>query len=543
MSYKNKIMETMLELVSVPGISGTSSENLTSKKIFEILSSIPYFRINPDKLQSIKINGDPLNRTFISALYIGDTSSNKTIIITGHFDVVGVEEYGHLKDIAFNPIKLTERIHELSLDSDSKCDLESGKWLFGRGTADMKYGIALCIELMRKLSSSEDFHGNILFLAVPGEESNSEGMLGALPHLVELQEKSKLEFTGILLPEPFIYRNSKDSTRYIHIGSCGKIMPLFFITGKETHVSAPFEGISPSFLACELNNIIEYSTDLCTCDRGKISPPPVCLKSMDLKELYSVQTPISFAAYYNLITFNSDPDELIEKLKEKAIWAFNNAIEKISIRRKSYECMPGAKLSKLDISANVITYKELYQKVKGICGNEVDKNITEEIKNCQNKGMDIQSTAINIIKRVYEMYPDKSPIIIIGFAPPYYPDRYPSSKNSEFDSFFNTIDYIIDYAKSKFNESIVTDDYYTGICDLSYTGIKDDIDMDSIESNLIGLGYTYSFPFEYLKKLNIPGIVFGVYGKDIHKYTERLNIPYAFDVLPYLYEEFIYKMF
>lgn len=47
----------------------------------------------------------------------------------------------------------------------------------------MKYGIALEIEVLRKITLDKKFQGNILFIAVPGEESNSEGMLGAVTYI------------------------------------------------------------------------------------------------------------------------------------------------------------------------------------------------------------------------------------------------------------------------------------------------------------------------------------------------------------------------
>ncbi len=37
-----------------------------------------------------------------------------------------------------------------------------------------------------------------------------------------------------------------------------------------------------------------------------------------------------------------------------------------------------------------------------------------------------------------------------------------------------------------------------------------------------------------IKAFNIPGINYGCYGKDCHKWTERLYIPYSFEILPKL---------
>ncbi|CDI49243.1 M20 family peptidase [Clostridium tetani 12124569] len=110
MDIKDKIMNTLLELVSVPGIAGTKSEGLTSEKTLNILEDIPYFQQHHENLNLIKIKGDPLNRSFVSALFCSSKPSKKTIILTGHLDVVDVDDFGHLKELAFKPIELKKEL-------------------------------------------------------------------------------------------------------------------------------------------------------------------------------------------------------------------------------------------------------------------------------------------------------------------------------------------------------------------------------------------------------------------------------------------------
>lgn len=532
---KGSLKDTMLKIVQVPGISGTESENLTCNKIYEILSDIPYFKKHPDNLKKVEIEGDILKRFFISALVEGKKNTKKTVILTGHFDVVGVEEYGHLKDIAFNPIEYTKRIGELKLDDDSRRDLESGDWIFGRGTADMKFGIALCIELLREYSEKKDFDGNILFIAVPGEESNSEGMIGAIKHLRRLQNEQHMEFIALLLAECYMpQEGDTDKIRYIHYGACGKVMPMFFFAGKETHVSAPFEGINPNLLASEVNRLIELNPIFCETEMNVTTAPPMCLKLNDLKDLYSVQTPIYATSYYNLITLKLEPQLLISKLKEICFKAFTNCIDIISERRAEYENICKNKVKYLEITPCVMTYEELYKNVKQIHGEKFEIFINEQIQKWREQGLENQKIAVNIIKQTYEKYPNKTPMILIAFTPPFYPDRYPEGKNAE--KLFEVIDSIIEYAKEKHNEVFMKADYFMGISDLSYTGLEQNYEVEKILSNMPGFNKNYILPFEHLKDIDIPAIVIGGYGKDFHKYTERLNLSFSFNVIPDVYE-------
>ncbi|MTI66022.1 MAG: M20/M25/M40 family metallo-hydrolase [Firmicutes bacterium] len=374
---KKKIMNTMLQLVKKPGISGTESENLTVDKVYSLLKQIPYFNKNSNYVKKVHIKKDTLNRKFVSAFYKSKTNTKKTIILTGHTDVVGVEEFGELKKYAFDPIDYTKIIkEEVTLDEESLMDLKTGDWLFGRGVADMKFGLALEIELLRKLTKLDDLNGNILFLAVPSEESNSEGMLEAVSYLVEMKEKYGLIYEGVLLPEPFMYSDDNDN-KYIHLGSCGKIMPMVFFAGKETHVGAPFSGLSSNLMASEFNRLFEMNTEFCDFDE-EITPPPMCLKLKDLKELYSVQTPLFTVAYYNMITLNNESK--IDKIKEISKKAFENCLEIVNESYSNYSKYTLVKENKLKAKSCVKTFSELYKEVKKIKGKEIDNLLMKKFR-------------------------------------------------------------------------------------------------------------------------------------------------------------------
>ena len=405
MSYKESIMNTMLELVAIPSVSGTDKENLATKKIYNMLKKMPYFKDHIENLKQIAIEGDPLNRSFISALYLSEKASEKTLILTGHSDVVDVEEFGNLKKVAFEAIEYTKRIAELQLDEEALKDLHSGQWIFGRGTADMKYGIALEMEVLRKLTLGNKFQGNILFIAVPGEESNSEGMLGAVTYIEKLQQEG-LEFIGLLLSECCIPKIPGEDTKRLYLGGCGKVMPLFYFVGKEAHVCEPFNGFSPNLLASELNRLLEFNTEFCGIHNGSnntsITPPPVCLKHEDLKKLYSVQLPLYAYSYYNMLTLDFSYETFMNKLITKCYEAFNNALEIMNKNRTQYEILEGSSLKKLNIKPCVMTYEEIYNKVKELHGAEFDQYISDKIESWQKQKMDNQKIAVNIVKETYE---------------------------------------------------------------------------------------------------------------------------------------------
>lgn len=531
MDIGQNIKSTLETLVGVPSISGTHEENQCVEEINKIFMTMDYFKKNPHKLKNVKVEGDSLKRNVVFAELTKNQASKDYIILTGHYDVVDILEYGELKPEAFNMKKCTENIDMLPLGKDAKKDFLSGDYYFGRGSADMKYGLALYIELIRYLSEDEEFIGNLLFIAVPGEESNSEGMLEASKYLEKLQEKG-YNFKGLFLSECSIPEKAGDESKKIYLGTCGKIMPLFLFAGKESHVCEPFDGLNANLLASEVNRLMEGNYELCDENLGEKTPVPVCLYQRDLKELYSVQVPLYAAAYYNLLTLKKSPLDIMKKLKEICNEAFVNTIH---IVNKNYEGYYGHKKSSLE--PNVITYKELYKKVYSDLGERLPKLLNEKLQEFQLKGMSLQDKAVLLLKYLFDLNKDKKPSVVIAFMPPFYPHKYLHN-----DEFLSSIDKIIEYAKKDHSIDIIKKNYFMGICDLSYTGFSEESGINDFYDNLIGKEM-YNFPIDSIKKLNIPSVVFGGFGKDFHKYSERLNISYSIDVVPDLYIKILKDMF
>ncbi|MBV1822241.1 hypothetical protein KUA25_29990, partial [Bacteroidales bacterium MSK.15.36] len=124
--------------------------------------------------------------------------------------------------------------------------------------------------------------------------------------------------------------------------------------------------------------------------------------------------------------------------------------------------------------------------------------IQGKIEQWINENMDLQNIAINIMKETYLNYSDKSPAIIIGFAPPYYPDKHLIEDKADDMVLLKVIDNILEYAKDKFNTTIEKDHYYMALCDLSYTGITNKKGLNTIASNILGINKSYNLPVDEL---------------------------------------------
>lgn len=616
---KDRLYQDFIQLLHVPGISGTRSEVLTAEKVLSLLEEMPYFQSHPAQLWRIPVPDDPLGRFDVAAYLELNPQAKKCVILSGHMDVVGVEEYGHLAELAFDPEALRERITELPLSDEARRDLESGAWIFGRGTADMKLGLTLGLELLRHFSEpgsgkiqsdlqkstnsvlqgslyiedhgdgkttaqptvqpgipartqvdpgtdfyqeektnppavspsglscdpGGDYQANILFLAVASEETNSEGMRAALPFLRQFFEEKQLQPSAFLLSECFEYREEdpdRETARYIHVGASGKVMPAFFFVGAPAHVKEPFLSLDPNLLAVEVYRRLQLNPAFSQSRDGELTPPPVCLKMQDLKELYSVSTPLFAASYFNLVTVDLDPEALLQELLQLARESFVSALKQLQERAEAYTGRFGVKVASSRMVPLVKSWDEAYAEAEKTyqlrypqAADKLDLYLREKVCCWKEEGLEIQAMGLHLMREIAELQAESLPMMIVGFLPPYYPDIRPEPSDPALAELLAAVRKTMDFARQKFSADLRLKKYYMGISDMCYTGLSQSRDVQPLLDNLVGEGLIYDFPAADLKKFHVPAIDLGGFGKDFHKASERLEKHYSLDILPELY--------
>jgi arginine utilization protein RocB len=505
--------------------------------LYNILTNLKYFRENAENLKLHPVKNDPLGRTFLTALVKGKIPSKKTVILLSHGDVVDVKDYGPYMDLAFKPFELTESINPSSLPGNAKKDYEEGTWLFGRGTMDMKAGTVLQMGLIQQwIDTLDTREGNLLLLVVPDEESNSAGMISAAETLIDLAQKHDLEYLVGIDSEPQFPNYPGDDNNYIYVGSLGKIIALIYCAGKETHVGESLAGLNPNLLMSEVTRLIEINVDLSDAAEGEITPPPTSLKMKDLKDLYSAQIPTSAAAYFNILTVSRSPKEIYKQIYELCVRAFENALERFTINKNRYIEMSGKEPSPIEWKPKVFSYKELYDMALRAHGSKFRDHMADFIENItRNSEMDERELNIQIIKEVHKFCPDRDPMIIISFAPPYYPHLTIRKGKPKDNIVMEVARDVIRKAREDFGEDLTLQKFFKGLSDMSYFALHDAEEVISyLQPNIPSWGIRYSIPVEAIKKLDLPVLNIGPYGKDAHKFTERLHLPYWHNVAPRL---------
>ncbi|MFE4896984.1 M20/M25/M40 family metallo-hydrolase [Peribacillus butanolivorans] len=517
----------LCELVSWESRTLTEGECMFPYKVQEKLSKLDYFKRNPENLSLHEVD---LGRNFVNAFY-KHPEAKETVVLISHFDTVQTEEYGDLETLAFQPEELTKKLHERkdNLPEEARTDLESGKYLFGRGTMDMKMGLALHMALIEK-ASIEQWSINLLLLTVPDEEVNSAGMRAAVKELVTLRDKYDLSYKMFFNSEPSFSQKPGDDRHYIYSGTLGKIMPAALFYGKETHVGEPLKGITANYIASFLTQLMEWNTLFQESDLGEDTPLPVSLQQKDLKLQYSTQTPYRAAALYNVFIMKRSAAEIMDIFEQVAQDAaiMCNESYKAVCQREQIEGVGEVK---------VLRYEKLLSYAEGKFGANFVEEIKSEVQG--NMDWDEREKSLRIADKLMIQCQELAPAIVLMFAPPYYP----AVNTSDDPLIIDSVKLIKETARL-FDDDVSQIHYFNGLCDLSYVQYSDQADgWTAFEKNTPVWGDTYSIPFADMLQLQAPVLNVGPFGKDAHQRTERLHIDSAFVHTPVMLERLIKSMF
>ena len=541
-------LDLLVKLIEIPSVTESPEEDLAAQFIYAHLAGLPYFKDNPGhiKLYPTPLERDarPLHTVFARVMAAKPTS--RTLILVGHFDVVEVSMYGDLRHLAFSPYKLQEALQKRpeSMSKKGLGELQSGRFLFGRGSMDMKCGLALGMELLRDFASNRKlFDVNLMLVAVPDEENSSAGMRGAVKELVRLQEEEGLEYICALNTEPSEPGRPGAQNQVVFSGTVGKISPVFFCVGQETHVGNYYQGLSAPLLAANVISTAEANPDLADPAGGNTCPSWICLGMEILREGYSVTVPNRAVAYFNCFSVNKTPAQIMREIRAVASKAVKKSLRQIEKSSTALLGMGYANGAAPKWRVPVVSIEELAKEAVRRLGSE--EALREKITQALGRSgkTDLRDLAVLSLQEIHLNSGLGGPMLVVGFLPPYYPARNNDSADPKFEAVNKAMRAVIAEAKGSHGVTIEECSLFAGICDLSYTGFQGDSkELSVFRENLADQGALYSFPAKELALLDSPVLNLGPCGYDAHKLEERLELSYSLDTLPRLIEYFIRQL-
>jgi len=550
MHYFKKTLDTYtylksltLDLVGTPSFVRTPSERKFALDLYELLAAMPYFKDHRDHLNLVALENDPLERPCVFALLEGKGSNKSdTVVLLSHYDTVGIDDFGTLAPWALDPQELKKHMRAQSFSEEVRADLDSEDWLFGRGTVDMKSGIALHLWLIKIMSENlSALNGNLLFVCTPDEEAMNKGAQAAAREIMRIKEERKLKFLGLMNTDYSAPRYKNDPHRHVYLGSIGKCLLSFFIGGVPTHAGECLDGLDANLVASRLVERLSLNCAFCDEAEGEITPPPVSLKQRDLKEVYDVQSPYESQVYFNLFTFTKTPDRILYEAKREAGRIMKAVNDDLNRQRKIYAAKKGFPFSYQNFTGRVYTYQEFYQKVTAE-KPAVKDGLRDLESNYPLNPADETGLSLAMVRCLFQAsheYLEKLPVVVIYFSPPYLPAVHVGENTPEEFRFRSVLQETV----SKYDAGIQIKPFFPYISDISWFAMNDSAhDIRFLKANSPGFSRTCGVDLETLSGLNIPSANIGPLGKDAHKATERLYLPYAFQTLPVLLRSMVKKL-
>ncbi len=525
------------ELVRIPSIVKTSGESDVARWIYNYYLGLEYFKQYPEHVVLQETINDEIERHNAIAMVRGTKGdSNRTIVLMGHLDTVGVDDFGVNREAAFDPDKLPEVLKSLNVSEEVMKDIESGEYMFGRGALDMKGGVAGHMYMIEYFSKHpEELNGNLIAIAECDEEDNSHGIISALKILLKWKEQYGLEYVAAINADYSTPYHPLDNNQYVYFGTIGKLLPSFYVTGKETHVGNSFGGFNPNSLIAEINRKIDLNSELCDEAQGEVTVPPTSLKQTDTKVGYTVQTPLAAYSYYNFFTHSMSPKEVIEKVKGKAEEAFDDLLEYMDGEYRKYCEMGKHTYTPLPYRKRVYTWEEFYNELVTIHGDKFRHylhNFAADL-NKTNPSMDLRDFSVAVIQEAWKWSVDKSPVVIIYYSSLFSSRIEMRGKTEMEKALLDAVKDSIALVQKHSEKSIVVKMFYPYISDSSFMALSDDPDeLVALEKNMPSWGTKYNHPIEDILKINVPVVNIGTFGKDGHSLTERVHIKYTFENVP-----------
>ncbi|USK16660.1 M20 family metallopeptidase [Bacillus velezensis] len=533
---EEKIEAITKSLVALNSINGTLGEGKKADYIKDMIKSFPYFQENPSHVWEQAIPEDPYGRKNIFAFIEGNGESLNTVIYHAHLDTVGIEDFGPLKDIAFDSDRLAEYFSNYEFDRDVQRDARSGEWMFGRGSVDMQSGIAVHLANLLHFSERRDqLPGHILFMANPDEESQHSGILTSISELKRLKQEMQLRYLAAINNDFITPLYEGDTTRYIYTGAAGKLLPCFAIYGREVHVGDTLSGIDPNLIASEITRRIHNNIHMAENIEGELVLPPTCLYQRDNKEAYNVQTAVSSYVYFNYFIYEKTAKEVMDQLTAVADEACKETERKLSDYYDEY--CERTSLPKKDITWNVQVYSlEDYLKRLRSRGIDPAQCIGQAFKTYEH--LELRMRCFKAVEELQKLDPEQGAKVIIFYAPPYLPHNYLKEESTRDRLLQHVIQEAVDKTAASTGETFVFKKFFPYLADGSFLSLHEtDEEVSAFTDNFPGWDVIGTIPFKEIRELNIPSVNIGVYGKDGHKWTERVYKPYTFHVLPELIQQ------
>lgn len=403
-------------------------------------------------------------------------------------------------------------------------DLASGRFVPGRGLLDMKAGLAAGLAAMAAFAEAPGAPGNLLFVAVPDEESASAGARGGAAALDGIARARGLSFRAAINLDAIADDGDGSAGRVVALGTVGKVLPWAFVAGAPVHSGFPLRGISAAVLAGAIAQRLEWAPEL--TDEGASEPgTPVSLLSLrDGKRGYDVTTPATAFATWNVLSHRRDPATVLDAVEGLAREAVEECVSALRARAALSGQIPG--LIGGPVEVPVIRFGALLAEVRARHPG-IDAEIDAEARRLAGEGLSLPESCQALAGLLWRRSGRAGPAVLLGLgSTPYL------ATHLRDETVHRAVDALVAEAPARHGTSIRAVDYFAGISDMSFWGEADEAAFARLARDTPAWDARVTLGEGSLAL--VPTVNLGPWGRDYHTPLERIEAEYGFRVLPAL---------
>lgn len=506
-------------------VTGSDGERDLPDLIFAKVRSTP--ALAAAECWKIPVTADGSGRSCAAVLVRG--TGRETVLLTGHFDTVTVEDYGELAPLATKPAALLEALKTrvanpaTPAEERAKRDFASGDFLPGRGLLDMKAGLGAGLAALEAFASEAGRQGNLLFVGVPDEEVNSVGARALADAIPAMGDSHGLDIVAAINLDCIADDGDGTAGRSVALGSVGKLLLTALAVGQQAHASHPYQGVNAGVLAAALVQRMEWASEFADGHGEEAGIPPTLLGIKDSKTAYDVTTPANVFVTWNTLTMGRGAAasmRIFRKLAEDALGEMQQTLQ-----RRRADVLPDASdMAPLTLIDAATLLKEV--RLNAGAAQALDKLAADAAA----AGHSLPDQNRLLTEAAWRMSGRRGPAVVLGFGslpyPPVILSDAPKARR-----FRAAIDAARARAAEKSGAPIGVISFFPGISDVSFLGEADAGGVETMRANTPAWdsGVRWSGVVGGVPTVNI-----GPWGRDYHTPLERMHMPYTFGVLPAL---------
>lgn len=511
-----------LDLVARQSVTGSSGEAEFGPWLAQYLRHLPAFA--GAEIWTFPVTeGD--QRQVVAMLVRG--GAPRTVVLTGHYDTVSVSDYADLAPLACQPAALRPALLERLDSADprsslARADLESGRFMPGRGLLDMKGGLAAALAA---LATGTDWPGHVLFLAVPDEENASAGARAAAGRLAELAANHELDLAAVINLDAIADDGNGVAGRAIALGTVGKVLPTALVIGRPVHSGFALRGLNAAVIAGAIATRLEWAPEL-TDDSADVPGTAASLLALrDGKAGYDVTTPPHAFAYWNVLNHLRNPANVLSIVERLVTEAIADLLRGLSERARASGLSADA--AALETEVPVLRYASLRAEVADKLP-DLDIRLADIARAFADE--DLPERCRMLTLEVWQLSGRNGPAVVLGLGS--IPYLATTLTDPEIET--QIADFLAE-APARHGCSLHGIPYFPGISDMSFFGqaeiaaLADIAAQTPVWDQAIGLA-----PKAFGQ---IPTVNLGPWGRDYHTPLERIEVDYGFRILPGLIDD------